>query len=135
MLQTLTPEQSQWVDGTLAGLSLEAAVGQLLCISQFNDDRDYWLPCWNVSPLARRGRSGSAEDYRSFLAELQAASAVPLLVPANMEHGAAEQRGYGTDFPGPWASAPRTMKRWPPPWARPSPWRPATSVSTGYSTP
>ncbi|MBI1294692.1 hypothetical protein GC175_07005 [bacterium] len=102
MLQPLTSTQSQWVDRTLAGLTLQAAVGQLLCISQFNDNRDYWLPLLERLPFgAARARSESAEDYRSFLAELQTASAIPLLVPANMEHGAAEMRGYGTDFPWP----------------------------------
>lgn len=50
-----------------------------------------------------RARTNSAESYRALLAETQARSPIPLLVPANMEHGAAELGGYGTDFP--WAMA------------------------------
>ncbi|MAU09414.1 MAG: hypothetical protein CL607_06310 [Anaerolineaceae bacterium] len=100
MLQALTTQQSQWVDKTLSGLSLEEAVGQLLCISQFNDSMDYWLPLMEKVPFgAARARSETAEGYRSFLSELQQHAAIPLLVPANMEHGAAELRGYGTEFP------------------------------------
>ena len=102
MLQPLTAAQALWVDRTLAGLSLQSAVGQLLCISQFNDSREYWLPLLERVPFgAVRGRSESAEAYRAFLAELQNQVNVPLLVPANMEHGAAEIQGYGTDFPWP----------------------------------
>jgi beta-N-acetylhexosaminidase len=102
MLQPLTDIQTQWVDKTLNSLTIEEATGQLLCISQFNDSREYWLPLMEKVPFgAARGRSNSADEHRNFLAELQQNSAIPLLVPANMEHGAAEVRGYGTDFP--WA--------------------------------
>ncbi|MEM7133817.1 MAG: glycoside hydrolase family 3 N-terminal domain-containing protein [Chloroflexota bacterium] len=102
MLRPLTPTQLEWVNKTLSSLSLEACVAQLLSISQFNDDREYWLRLMEKVPFgSARGRSESAEKSRSFIQELQENSPVPLLVPANMEHGAAEQPGYGTDFP--WA--------------------------------
>lgn len=102
MLQPLTPAQREWVDQTLRRLTLEESVGQLLCISQFNDDRDYWLPLLERVPFgAARARSATAAGYRDFLAMLQQQAAIPLLVPANMEHGAAEIQGYGTDFPWP----------------------------------
>lgn len=102
MLPPLSPQQAQWVDKTLGRLSLEQAAGQLLCISQFNDSRDYWFRLMEKVPFgAARARAESAEGYRNFLAELQQQVAIPLLVPANMEHGAAELKGYGTDFPWP----------------------------------
>lgn len=102
MLQPLTSTQAQWVDTTLSSLSLEKCVGQLLSISQFHDDREYWLRLIEKVPFgAARGRAESPEKSRALIQELQATSSVPLLVPANMEHGAAEQQGYGTDFP--WA--------------------------------
>lgn len=102
MLQPLTNPQMLWVDRTLNSLSLEAAVGQLLNISQFNDSREYWLGLMARVPFgSARGRSDSAEGTRSFNHELQQHAAIPLLVPANMEHGAAEVKGYGTDFPWP----------------------------------
>jgi len=102
MLQSLTPQQAQWVDKTLHGLTLAECVGQLLCLSQFHDAREYWLPLLDKIHFgAVRGRSATAASYRSFLAEMQQNSPIPLLVPANMEHGAAEIPGYGTDFPWP----------------------------------
>jgi beta-N-acetylhexosaminidase len=102
MLQTLTDSQILWVDRTLNSLSLEAAVGQLLNISQFNDSREYWLGLMERVPFgSARGRSDTAEGNRSFNHELQQHAAIPLLIPANMEHGAAEVKGYGTDFPWP----------------------------------
>lgn len=102
MLQPLTTQQRQWVDQTLNRLSLEESVGQLLSISQFNDSLDYWLPLLEKIQFgAARGRSRTAEGSRTFIQTLQQNSTIPLLVPANMEHGTAEQPGYGTDFP--WA--------------------------------
>lgn len=102
MIQPLTPTQTEWVDKILSSLSLEDCVGQLLSISQFTDDREYWLRLIEKVPFgSARARSESAETSRAFNQELQQNAAVPLLVPANMEHGAAEQQGYGTDFP--WA--------------------------------
>lgn len=104
MISPLTAPQAQWVDKTLNSLSLEEAVGQLICISQYNDSREYWLPLQEKVPFgAARARSVSAEGYRSFLNELQQNATIPLLVPASMEHGAAELKGYGTDFP--WSMA------------------------------
>jgi beta-N-acetylhexosaminidase len=102
MLQPLTDQQTSWVDKTLNSLSLEAAVGQLLNISQFNDSREYWLGLMERVPFgSARGRSETAEESRSFNTALQQHAAIPLLIPANMEHGAAEIKGYGTDFPWP----------------------------------
>lgn len=102
MLQPLTLQQAQWVDKTLSRLTLPECVGQLLCLSQFHDSREYWLPLLEKIHFgAVRGRSTTAADYRAFLAEMQHNSPIPLLVPANMEHGAAEIDGYGTDFPWP----------------------------------
>ena len=102
MLQSLTPQQADWVDQTLSNLSLEECVGQLLCISQFTDSREYWLDLIDRIPFgAARASSATADGLRDIMSELQQHSAIPLLVPANMEHGAAEQAGYGTDFPWP----------------------------------
>lgn len=102
MLQPLNPQQEEWVDKTHKRLSLEESVAQLLCISQFNDAREHWLPLIEKTPFgAARARSKTAPAYRDFLTLLQQHSDIPLLVPANMEHGAAEIAGYGTDFP--WA--------------------------------
>ena len=104
MIQPLSPKQIQWVDQVFGHLSLEAAVGQLLSISQFHASREYWLQLIEKVPIgSMRARADSAEAYRELLMEAQQQSAIPLLVPANMENGAAEIKGYGTSFP--WAMA------------------------------
>jgi beta-N-acetylhexosaminidase len=100
MLQKLADQQAQWVDRTLDGLSLEGCVGQLLCISQFRRAKDDWLRLIEEKQIgAMRARAGSAQAYRELLLEAQKHSPIPLLVPANMESGAAELQGYGTAFP------------------------------------
>jgi len=100
MLQKLSDQQTQWVDTTLNGLSLEQCVGQLLCISQFRLAKDDWLRLIEEKQIgAMRARADSAQAYRELLLEAQKRSPIPLLVPANMESGAAELQGYGTAFP------------------------------------
>lgn len=104
MIQALTPKQTQWVERTLSNLSLEESIAQLLCISQGESSKEYWLRLIEKTPIgSMRARAESAQTYQALLQETQKHSPIPLLVPANMEHGAAELRGYGTDFP--WAMA------------------------------
>lgn len=99
MIPPLTPQQTVWVDQTLNALSVEACIAQLLNVSQ-PMDKEQWLAFLAKVPVgAMSARVPSADAYRSLLTELNAASPVPLLVIANMEHGAAEIPGYGTDFP------------------------------------
>ncbi len=99
MTAPLTPKQSTWVDQTLSSLSMEACIAQLLNVSQPMDAAT-WLAFLKKVPVgAMSARVPNAAAYRALLEELHAASPVPLLVIANMEHGAAELREYGTDFP------------------------------------
>ena len=100
MITPLTAAQAQWVDSTLASLSLEQIVGQLLNVSAPLDLAADWLAFLEKTPAgAMSARVSSAETYRTLLAELQQAVPVPLLVLANMEHGAAEWPNYGVNFP------------------------------------
>jgi beta-N-acetylhexosaminidase len=104
MIQALPPKQAQWVEKTLSKLSLEESIAQLLCISQGESSKEYWLRLIEKMPIgSMRARTKSAQIYQALLQETQKHSPIPLLVPANMEHGAAELGGYGTDFP--WAMA------------------------------
>lgn len=104
MIQALTPKQTQWVERTLSNLSLEESIAQLLCISQGESSKEYWLKLIEKTPIgSMRTRAESAQAYQALLVEAQKHTPIPLLVPANMEHGAAELSGYGTDFP--WAMA------------------------------
>lgn len=105
MLHPLTPTQNQWVDTTLSKLSLEECLAQLMCITLPGGAPDPWLRLIEKTPIgAMRVRGVSAQDYRALLQETQKHSPIPLLVPANMEHGAAELAGYGTAFPWPMAA-------------------------------
>lgn len=100
MIRRLTDQQARWVETTLNSLSLEQCIGQLLCISQFRLSSDDWLRLIEEKQIgAMRARTQSVEAYRELLLEAQKHSPIPLLVPANMESGAAELRGYGTAFP------------------------------------
>jgi beta-N-acetylhexosaminidase len=104
VIQPLTPKQTQWVEKTFSNLSLEKSIAQLLCISQGESSKEYWLRLIEKMPIgSMRARTASAQAYQTLLMEAQKHAPIPLLVPANMEHGAAELGGYGTDFP--WAMA------------------------------
>jgi len=104
MIQALTPKQTHWVEKTLSNLSLEESIAQLLCVSQGESTKEYWLRLIDKMPIgSMRARAESAQAYRDLLQETQKHTPIPLLIPANMEHGAAELGGYGTDFP--WAMA------------------------------
>ncbi|MEZ4709592.1 MAG: glycoside hydrolase family 3 N-terminal domain-containing protein [Caldilineaceae bacterium] len=105
MLQPLTPTQAQWVETTLSKLSLEESLAQLLCITLPDGSPASWLRLIEKTPIgALRTRGVSAQDYRVLLQEIQTHSPIPLLVPANMEHGASELGSYGTAFPWPIAA-------------------------------
>lgn len=105
MLPPLTPSQTQWVESTLSKLSLEECLAQLICITLPDSSPDSWLRLIEKTPIgAMRTRGVAAQDYRALLQETQKQSPIPLLVPGNMEAGASELRGYGTDFPWPMAA-------------------------------
>ncbi len=100
MNYALTTHQQQWVDHTLAALSLEQAIAQLVNVTRPVDDPDVWrrlLDQWPAGCISLRTKS--ADAYRNVVRAVQEHSAIPLLVVANMEHGAAEWPDYGTDFP------------------------------------
>ncbi|MCO5212978.1 MAG: hypothetical protein M9936_25030 [Caldilinea sp.] len=100
MKHTLNTPQQQWVDRTLAGLSLEQAIAQLVNITRPMDDPDAWrrlLDQWPAGCISLRTKT--ADAYRTVVRAVQEHSAIPLLVVANMEHGASEWPDYGTDFP------------------------------------
>jgi beta-N-acetylhexosaminidase len=105
MIQALTSQQRGWVDKTLEGLSVEQCIGQMLNVSRSEERAAYWLELLEQVPAGcMSARTGSAEAYRALLSELQAQLPIPLLVLANMEHGAAEWPGYGTAYPWPMAA-------------------------------
>jgi len=96
----LSSHQQQWVDRTLAVLTLEQAIAQLINVTRPTDDPDTWcrlLDQWPVGCISLRTKSAAA--YQNVIRTVQQHAAIPLLVVAHMEHGAAEWPDYGTDFP------------------------------------
>ena len=96
----LAPHQQNWVDRTLSSLSLEHAIAQLFNVSRPLEDPAEWLRLLEQLPVGcMSARTKSASTYQQVVEEVQANAPIPLLVVANMEHGAAEWPGHGTDFP------------------------------------
>ena len=100
MNQPLTPQQAQWVDNTLRSLTMEQCIAQLLQVTQPFNSADEWRVFLEKVPIgAMTARVPTPDTYRAIMDNLQRAVSIPLLAIANMEHGAAEWPGYGTDFP------------------------------------
>ena len=96
----LTPQQAQWVDKTLNSLTVEQCIAQLLQITQPFSSADEWLTFMEKLPMgAMTARVPTPDAYRTIVEGVQREASIPLLVVANMEHGAAEWPGYGTVFP------------------------------------
>ena len=99
MLIPLTAEQQQWVNTTLNAMTLPQCVGQLLCAFSPRFTTDDWLNLLKKVPIgALTVRSASSAGLREQMHALQDQSAVPLLVSADLEHGAVALSD-GTEFP------------------------------------
>jgi len=87
----LDDEGAAWVDTTLAAMSLEQKVGQLLCVYLRSTDMDEWT-AWltenGIEPGGMMMTSRPREDARRDVAALQRWSPVPLLMAGNLESGA-----------------------------------------------
>lgn len=85
-------------------LTLEQAAGQVICPTLLHPRRGYDEAAWLASQ-ARHGWGGyvvfhaGREELATRLATLHAASALPLLVAADMEHGAGQQVAGLSTFP------------------------------------
>jgi len=99
MLTPLTAEQQQWVDTTLNAMTLPQCAGQLLSAFSPRFTTDDWLDLLKKVPIGALGvRRTSSADLREQMHALQDQSAVPLLVSADLEHGAVALSD-GTEFP------------------------------------
>ncbi|MSR22220.1 MAG: beta-N-acetylglucosaminidase [Gemmatimonadetes bacterium] len=116
----LDDDAREWVEETLASLSLEAAVGQLVFpwitgAYAADDDPDFieavdWVERWGIGGLAVS--IGTPFDYAAKLNRLQLRAEIPLLVGSDFENGGPGMRinhtyalpsllpeGGGTSFP------------------------------------
>lgn len=103
MLAPLTPDQQHWADETLRRMSLEQMIGHLLCPAvHLNDPKalDHWLRILEKVPLGCIfAGPAPGEKIRAALEQMQKHVPVPLLVAADLEHGAVTVEGMGTEFP------------------------------------
>ncbi len=101
MLVPLTAEQQRWVDTTLGAMSLSECAGQLLSAFGPRFSTDDWLDLLKKVPFGSLGvRRVASAELREQMQQLQEHSAVPLLLAADLEHGA-NALTDGTEFPWP----------------------------------
>jgi beta-N-acetylhexosaminidase len=100
-MKPLTNEQKQWVDKTLASLSLEERLAQLLIVKIYDPGS-----LDQLAAIARKIPYGglfvwgaSADEHRQRIDCLQSASRIPLVVSADLETGAGSAVHGMTTFP------------------------------------
>jgi beta-N-acetylhexosaminidase len=95
----LDADATSWVESTLVGLSVEAKVGQLLCVYLRSTDMAEWT-AWlderGIHPGGMMMISRPPADARRDVTALQEWSPVPLLMAGNLESGAVN---FLTDTP------------------------------------
>jgi len=107
LLPTPTPEMEVWVEETLAGMTLEEKVGQLICADiagEYMAEDDPRLESW--IRLARDHGlgmfvlyGGTPRDVAHLLNRLQREADIPILVSADFEGGPGQQVMGASEFP------------------------------------
>ncbi len=107
LLQAPTPEMEEWVKETLAGLTLEEKVGQLICsdiAGEYMAEDDPRFQNW--IRLARDHGlgmfvlyGGTPRDVAHLLNRLQREADIPILVSADFEGGPGQQVTGASEFP------------------------------------
>ncbi|MCX6568310.1 MAG: hypothetical protein NT147_04585 [Candidatus Aminicenantes bacterium] len=103
----LSAEAAAWVDKTLAGLTLEKKIGQIVCsdiVGGYIADDDPRLAKWLA--LARDNGlgmfvfyGGTPRDVAHVLNRLQKAAEIPLLISADFEGGPGQQVTGASEYP------------------------------------
>jgi len=104
---TGTQEAERWATGTLAGLSLEKKLGQMICpdlSAGYLTDDDPRLAGWirqarelGVGMFVLYG--GTPRDVAHLLNRLQKEAAIPILISADFEGGPGQQVAGASEFP------------------------------------
>ncbi len=100
-MKPLAPDQQQWVDSTLAGLTLEEQVAQLL-IPRVDGDHsvDQLVGLADRIPFGGAFVWGASEDdHRRRIGRLQSASRIPVVIAADLENGAGHVVSGKVQFP------------------------------------
>lgn len=102
----LSDEQVQWVENTLAGMTLKEKVGQIFCPMGFSSDEASLRHI--VSEMGVGGmmyRPGPKAEIQNTHRKIQSMAKIPLLLAANMEAGGNGLAFEGTTFGSPMAVA------------------------------
>ncbi len=95
----LTEEDIKWVEETFNSLSVKEKVGQLFCpMVEFMDEETIEKIHDEIKPGGMMIRARTKVEMRRAHAAWQARSAIPLLIPANMETGGDGVASDGTAF-------------------------------------
>lgn len=98
----LTNQQIEWVNNTLANLSLEQKIGQIFCITADTVDNKVLEDIvTKYQPGAFMFRPNKAVDIRKAYQSMQSKSHIPMLLPANLEAGGNGIVEEGTYFSKP----------------------------------
>lgn len=101
------PAEARWVRKTIAKMSLEEKIGQMLCMGFYGDfinrTSETWIKYrhW-VEELKIGGLAiyrGDVYETAHMMNSLQASSDIPLLIAANLEKGLGNQMDRATLFP------------------------------------
>lgn len=106
MIRPLTTEEQAWVERTLAGLSRDACIGQLLIptLGSNYELADTLLPLLDRIPVGGLFTGhATADRHREMLGRLQEIPEIPYVVAADLECGAGHLVQGGTMFPDPLA--------------------------------
>lgn len=101
------PSEARWVRKTLAKMTLEEKIGQMLCLGFYgdfiNDKSETWIKYrhW-IEELKIGGLAiyrGDVYETAHMMNSLQGFSEIPLLIAANLERGLGNQMEGATHFP------------------------------------
>jgi len=104
---TPLPEASAWAEKTLAGLTLEKKIGQLVCgelaggyIADDDPRMERWIKLARETGLGMFVfYGGTPRDVAHLLNRLQKEAAIPLLISADFEGGPGQQVTGASEFP------------------------------------
>lgn len=84
----LSPEDTEWVENTLAGMTEEEKISQLFCLITYTDDENYLK--YLAAGLKVGGvmtRTMHTDELINTVTRLQSNAKIPLLISANLEAG------------------------------------------------
>jgi beta-N-acetylhexosaminidase len=96
----LKDDDIQWVESTLASMTLDEKVGQLFCLIHRSDDnwRDEADAVLKYKPSGTQFRPMKGDIAWTLANYYQGKSKIPLLIPANLERGGAGIVHEGTNY-------------------------------------